>query len=155
MVKSPLYDRAILRLSAALYRWPLGAEDSPIFMTIVEQRSPICGSAIKLGIMQDETGRIAKIGMDVQACALGQASAAIFAANAIGLNAPDVAHYQQYCRDMLNGAVPKGDALSPDMTLLERAAPYPARHGAIMLPYMAALAALSEHPTSMDGTGRA
>ena len=33
-----------------------------------------------------ENGKIKKIGLDVKACALGQASASIFSKNAIGLN---------------------------------------------------------------------
>lgn len=131
--KSPLYDRDILRLAAALYRWPL--EDD--YHQTIEQRSPVCGSIIRLGVDWDDVGQISRFGMDVQACALGQASAAILAANAIGLTRPRFSRHYQHCHAVLSDKDFDEAGIWPNMALLARAAPYPARHGAILLPYQA------------------
>ncbi|MEM1131577.1 MAG: iron-sulfur cluster assembly scaffold protein [Pseudomonadota bacterium] len=146
MSNSALYDRDILRLAASLYRWPL--DDA--FERIAEKRSPVCGSTIRLGFDRDAAGRISRIGLDVQACALGQASAAIVAANALGLSQEEAELRAQQCRDLLDGNVCDAAELWPDMTLLSRAAPYPARHGAIMLPYEALSSAFADTPTETE-----
>ena len=48
-------------------------------------RAPLCGSAIILDLDTDDAGRITRVGMHVEACALGQASAAVMAACGIAV----------------------------------------------------------------------
>jgi len=75
-----LYTREVLALATSLSQWPL----DPGMPLSGAARSPTCGSAIALSLATDHAGAIAKIGLKAQACAIGQASAAIFAAAAAG-----------------------------------------------------------------------
>ena len=49
----------------------------------VTKRTAICGSSITLDLNISES-RIKKVGLDIKACALGQASACIFLTHAVG-----------------------------------------------------------------------
>lgn len=81
-----LYTREVLALATGLSQWPLDP-DLPLSGAA---RSPTCGSAIALSLATDQAGAIAKIGLKAQACAIGQASAAIFAAAAAGRDADNL-----------------------------------------------------------------
>src|SRR3546814_13550837 len=61
-----------------------------LFRSSVEKRSPTCGSRVTADVRMD-AGRVAEIGLDVKACALGQASASLMAARAVGLTADELA----------------------------------------------------------------
>ena len=92
----------------------------------------------------DREGRIARIGCRAQACAIGQAAAALFLDHAVGRSEAELAH----ARDELTRWL-TGDGLQPNwpgIALLDRARAYPARHGAILLAWDAALAALASQP---------
>ncbi|MEO1045134.1 MAG: iron-sulfur cluster assembly scaffold protein [Pseudomonadota bacterium] len=146
MAQSPLYDRDILRLAASLHRWPLD-DSHPIQ---VEKRAPVCGSNIVISAALDtDSDNIRAIGMHVSACALGQASAAILATHAEGLDRKTFERQYGYCCDLLNGVAADRHNGWPEMVLLARAAPYPARHGAILLPYQA-LAAVFAGQSALD-----
>ena len=74
--------------------------------------------------------------MKAQACAIGQAAAAIFAEAAAGRRGTEIAEAETAIRAWL-----AGDATLPNWPGLETLAPaqaYPARHGAIMLAWQAA-----------------
>lgn len=133
---SPLYTTDILRLAAETINWPrLSAPHLS-----VERRAPLCGSSLQLDLETDADGRIAAIGMRPQSCAMGQASATLFARHAIGKDAAAIRTVQDALRGWFSG---QNDAPDwPDIELLAAAKDYPARHGAILLPYVAALAAL-------------
>ena len=79
--------------------------------------------------------------MRVRACAVGQASAAIFARRRAGRDADAIARALAELEAWLadDGPRPTG----PASRALEPARAYPARHGAMLLPWKAALAALS------------
>ena len=79
---APLYNKDILRLAASI---PHHAR-LPDAQASVEKRSATCGSRVTADVRMAE-GRVAAMGLDVKACALGQASAALMAAQAIGLSA--------------------------------------------------------------------
>ena len=83
---SPLYSRDILRLAASIPH--LGRLDGGVS---VEKRSPVCGSRVTVDVVLDDGGRVAALGQEVHACALGQASAALMGAHAIGRNAAELA----------------------------------------------------------------
>ena len=109
-------------------------------------RSKSCGSTLALRVALGGDGKIARLGLRVQACAVGQASAAIFAEAAIGRTRNAIELASREMRNWLAGEGPKPDW--PGIELLEPARSYPARHGAIMLPWDAALAALSSGAAS-------
>lgn len=137
MSAARLYTPELLALAVDLARWPrLG--DAPLHG---EARSATCGSTLAMDLALDDAGRIERLGMAVRACAVGQASAAIFAREAGGRSVEDIARMLGLLEAWLAGeaAAPDWPGLSP----LEPARAYPARHGAMLLPWKAALAALS------------
>lgn len=132
----PLYTPELLALAVSLADVPLG-EDLPLRGEAV---SRTCGSTLAIGVRCDEAGRIERVGMQVSACAVGQAAAAIFAAGARGASADEIAAAESAISDWLGG----GDTPAwPAIEKIAGARPHPARHGAILLPWRAARAALS------------
>ena len=63
-----LYSPALLSLATELAEYPL----SKSFQFAGSDRSRTCGSTIDIGIDLDSRGRIASIGMQVAACAVGR-----------------------------------------------------------------------------------
>lgn len=106
-----------------------------------EARSPTCGSTIAIDLALDDEGRIARLGMRVRACAVGQASAAIFARHARGRDPAELRAALASLEAWLDDEGPAPDW--PDLALVAPARAYPARHGAMLLPWKAAAAALS------------
>jgi NifU-like protein involved in Fe-S cluster formation len=103
-------------------------------------RSPSCGSSLELGLSLDRAGRIERVGLRSHACAVGQSAAAIFARAAKGRDQAEIAAAASEVEAWLGG----GDLPDwPGLGVLARAQAYPARHAAVMLPWRAALAALS------------
>lgn len=76
----------------------------------------------------------------VQACAVGQAAAAIFASAASGRTRDDIRLTERHLAAWLSGGLSVPDW--PDIAMLEQARGLPGRHGAILLPWKAALDAL-------------
>lgn len=131
-VAAPLYNRDILRLAAHIPH--LGPLDHP--QARVERRSAVCGSRVVVEVRLDSSGRIAEIGQEVRACALGQASAALMGAHAPGRDAAEL----ERARDEL-GAFLRGEREEPGdwpgIAVLAAARGYPARHASILLPFEA------------------
>jgi len=133
-----LYSPALLGLATGLARFPL----TPDLPLRAEARSRSCGSVIALGLALDEQGCIASIGMQVSACAIGQASAALLAAGAVGTDPERVRDTAEALAAWLagEGALP---AIWPGLDPLAPALAHPGRHGALLLPWKAACEALS------------
>lgn len=131
-MNAPLYNAEILRLAASI---PFQARlDAP--MASVEKRSPVCGSRVTVDVDLDDEGRVAATGMLVRACALGQASAALMAAHAVGRDAGELAA----ARDQLTAWLAGERADVPDWPGLELflpALPHRARHPSIRLAFEA------------------
>lgn len=91
-------------------------------------------------------GTIKAIGLQARACAVGQASAAIFARHAQGNGAGTIG---AVLASMQHWQAGNGDQPDwPDLDLVAPAIDYPARHDAMLLPWKAALEALSSVPAS-------
>lgn len=130
-----LYTPQVLALATSLARYPLG-EDLPLRGSA---RSPTCGSTIELGLALDNQGAVQGIGLRAHACAIGQAAAAIFAEGAAGRDAMAIKTAEAAIGGWLaGGPLPNW----PMFDAIAAARAYPARHGAILLPWKAALAAL-------------
>lgn len=132
-----LYTPELLALTVELAKWPPLA-GAPLHG---EARSPTCGSTLAIDLATGPDGRITGLGLRVRACAVGQAAAAIFARYAAGRDASDLERALRELQAWLagNSGVPDW----PDMGLIGAARGFPARHGAIVLPWQAALTALS------------
>ena len=132
-----LYTPELLALAVELAEYP-PLDSAP---ARGEARSPTCGSTLAMDLSLDGQGRIARLGMRVRACAVGQASAAIFARHAPGRDLAAIRAALVRLEAWLDDEGPAPDW--PDLVLVEPARAYPARHGAMLLPWKAALAALS------------
>jgi NifU-like protein involved in Fe-S cluster formation len=132
-----LYTPELLALAVALSDYPA----DPLLPLHGHARSKSCGSTLAADIALDSNGRIATLGLQVRACAVGQAAAAIFAHAAVGR---DLAGIEAAYAEIASWLA--GDAALPDWPGLGAIAParaFSARHGAIMLPWTAGRAALS------------
>ena len=129
---APLYNRDILRLAAHIPH--LGGIEGA--EARVERRSAVCGSRVAVAVRLDGEGRIAALGQEVSACALGQASAALMGAHAVGREAKELARARDALTAYLRGA---SDAPGnwPGIEALAVARDYPARHASILLPFEA------------------
>jgi NifU-like protein involved in Fe-S cluster formation len=133
----PLYTTEILRLAASLREpHPLDREDGR-----AELRSPTCGSRIGLAVQLDHDRQVEGLSMEVHACAFGQASAALLERHALGRTHDDIAdalvELSRWLAD--EQAVIAG---WPDVGALAPARSRKGRHGAILLPFRALLAAI-------------
>jgi len=137
-VKQEPYTREILRLAASIpYLEPFDvvAEDG------VERRSPTCGSRMSIAVELDWADRVVRIRQAVEACAYGQASAALLGAHAIGRTKEEVAAALSGLESWLAG---KGEVPTawPGLEALAPALSRKGRHGAILLPFRTLLAAM-------------
>lgn len=132
-----LYSPTLLALATELANYPLDES----FANRAEARSRTCGSVIAMGLSLDEAGRVANIGMQVSACAIGQASAALLARSAADCEGQVIADTLGAIEHWLagTGALPAW----PGLEALAPARAHPGRHGALLLPWMAASMALS------------
>ena len=132
-----LYTPELLSLTLRLAEYPW-IEGLPL---LGNARSRSCGSTLAMGVEADGEGRIARIGMRVHACAVGQSAAAIFADAARGKSLDEIQAALAGIEAWLQGAAPLPDW--PGLDAIEAARGFPGRHGAMMLPWQAAQAALS------------
>lgn len=133
-----LYTPEVLRLATQLALFPLTDD----LEARVETRSRTCGSAVVMGVETDANGALQRLGMQVSACAIGQAAAAIFAGDARGRTHADVARASLALEGWLGGAA--DPPAWHGIRALEPARALSARHGAIMLAWRAATQALSK-----------
>jgi NifU-like protein involved in Fe-S cluster formation len=127
-----LYNRDILRLAASIpHQRRLERPQAS-----VEKRSPVCGSRVTVDVALDGTGRIAGLGQEVKACALGQAAASLMGAHALGRMPAELADARDALAGFLAGT--RNDPGEwPGLTIFSDARPYKARHPSILLPFEA------------------
>ena len=127
-----LYNRDILRLAASIpHQIPLERPQAS-----VEKRSPVCGSRVRVDVIVDEAGRVAALGQEVKACALGQASAALMGAGAIGSSRTELAEARDALAAYLSGAQ-EDPGCWPGLEIFRDARAFTARHASILLPFEA------------------
>lgn len=105
--------------------------------------SKLCGSTVVVDVaMQD--GVVTDFAHDVKACALGQASSSIMAANVVGASAEELRTVREVMWKMLkeNGAPPEGRFA--DLKYLEPVRDYKARHASTMLTFDAVVDAIDQ-----------
>ena len=136
-----LYTRDILRLAAAIpHQRRLAAPQAS-----AEKSSPVCGSRVVVDLVADDEGRVSELGQEIRACALGQASAALMGAHAIGRTAEELAAARDALAGYLAGSRDDpGDW--PGLAVFAPARAYSARHAAILLPFAAAAEAAATVP---------
>ncbi|MEQ7874851.1 iron-sulfur cluster assembly scaffold protein [Sphingomonas sp. ASV193] len=128
-MNAPLYTRDLLRLAADTHGRVAFADLSDAQIL----RSPTCGSRLATRVSLDEAGRVARIEQAVEACAFGQAAAALVAAHAPGHSLADARAAEAAVAAWLAG---ESDAEPwPGLSALDAARARAARHGAILLPF--------------------
>ena len=130
-MNAPLYNREILRLAAST---PV-AERLAAPMATVEKRSPVCGSRVTVDVNLGDDGRVSELGMLVRACALGQASASIMAAQVTGRTPNQLAEARDALALWLAGEGELPDW--PGLDIFTPALPHTARHASIRLAFEA------------------
>lgn len=129
-MNAPLYNTEILRLAAST---PSQRLADP--MASVEKRSPICGSRVTVDIDVDAAGHVTSVGILARACALGQASSSLFAAQAIGRSVEELAIARDQLTRWLAGEGPVPDW--PGIEVFTPAIAHSARHPSIRLAFEA------------------
>ncbi len=132
-VPSALYSRDILRLASAIPN--LGRLEHP--QASSEKSSKLCGSRVVVDLDLDGEGRVVALGQEVKACALGQASASLMAAHALGRTGFEIEEARSALADYLAGRSERpGDW--PGLEVFAEARRVPARHASILLAFEAA-----------------
>lgn len=120
-------------------------------MASVEKRSLVCGSRVLVDIVTDAEGKVTELGQEVNACALGQASASLMGSHVSGCKAPEIAEARDALAQYLKGERDEpGDW--PGLSIFADARRFPARHAAILLAFEAA--AEAAFLATADQTGR-
>ena len=135
-MNAPLYTTEILRLAASLSEpHELERDDG-----VARLRSSTCGSRMETTVQLDSEGRVEALSQIVLACAFGQASAALLEQSAIGRRRTEVKDAHDRFAAWLEGAADEPDW--PGILTLAPARSRKARHGAMLLPFRALLAAI-------------
>ena len=131
-----LYNTDILILSASLKNERLDAPNGT-----ARKVSKLCGSWLEIDVNMDGDV-ISEVALRVQACALGQSSAAILQQGIIGASLEEITEAKDALRAMLksDGEPPKGRF--ERLALLKGVKAYPARHTSTMLAFDAAAEAV-------------
>ena len=105
--------------------------------------SKICGSVVTVDLTLDGDV-IADFAIEVEACALGQASASVLAQHAVGATVAEIVAARDALKTMLkeNGPPPGGRFW--ELRHLEGVRAYPPRHTSTLLAYEAAVAAIED-----------
>jgi NifU-like protein involved in Fe-S cluster formation len=137
-MNAPLYNQQILRLATRIpHHARLANPDAT-----TEKRSPICGSRVTVDVILDRENTISELGLEVRACALGQAAAALMAEHAIGASAVLLADTRDALSAFLAGER-DNPGTWPGLDLFEPARPHLARHASILLAFEAAAEAVA------------
>jgi NifU-like protein involved in Fe-S cluster formation len=132
-----LYSARILALAADIPHH--GRLPAP--QGTARKRSPLCGSTVTADVAVQD-GRIAAFAQDVKACALGQASAAVLGAVAIGRTLPELLAARDALHAMLKDGGPVPAAPFDGYEVLLPARDYRNRHASILLALDATCAAM-------------
>jgi NifU-like protein involved in Fe-S cluster formation len=130
---SPLYTTDMLKLAVSTAT----IERLPTPQGSAERRSQLCGSRVVVDVILNGTGQISALGMEVRACAFGQASSALLAQHAIGKSLVEIeaardelSAYLAGCRDT--------PGQWPGLGIFDVARDHSARHPSIRLAFEAA-----------------
>ena len=145
-----LYSAKVLALAANMPR--AGRLDAP--QASSEKVSKLCGSKVTVDLCVED-GRVSDFAQDVQACALGQASAAILGEHVMGASVEEIVSARDQLRAMLkaNGPAPQGRF--SELSVLEVVKDYPARHASTLLAFEAAAEAARAASTRTSPAGAA
>ncbi|NMM27310.1 MAG: iron-sulfur cluster assembly scaffold protein [Glaciimonas sp.] len=131
-----LYNRTIRKLAEQAS----GAGRLARVDVSVMRDSPLCGDRVTLDLVM-HVGRVAKVGHEVNGCILCQASAAVIGLHATGKSGDEIRQAAAELKTMLKnaGPVPSGWA---ELACFAPVGGHASRHGCVLLPFEALVAAL-------------
>jgi NifU-like protein involved in Fe-S cluster formation len=106
--------------------------------------SRVCGSTVAVDVNLDGEGRIARIGVEPHACALGQAATSILARHAVGRSLAEIETARDALRAMLKEGAEPPQGEFWELRHLQPVRDYPPRHTSTMLAFEAAAEAMKE-----------
>lgn len=116
----------------------------------VERTSRLCGSKLRVYLKVDGD-HIVAFGQEVKACALGQASAGIFAMSVEGASFDELRAARLAMLDMLSGEGEGPVGRFEAARILAPVKDYKSRHGSVMLVFEAAVDAIDAVIAAQDG----
>ena len=134
-----LYSARVLALAANMPR--AGRLAAP--QASAERIAKLCGSRVRVDLVMDGE-RVGDFAQDVQACALGQASAAVLGAHIVGATIGELQLARDALSAMLKSGGPPPGGRFQDLRVLQPVKDFPARHASTLLAFEAALAAARE-----------
>lgn len=134
-----VYNTKILGFAGNIGR--IGRLDHPD--ATAKAHSKLCGSTVVVDVAMRD-GVVTDFAHDVKACALGQASSSIMAANVVGATAEELRAVREVMWKMLkeHGTPPEGRFA--DLKYLEPVRDYKARHASTMLTFDAVVDAIDQ-----------
>lgn len=134
-----LYSTRLLKLAANMPRvGRLAAPDAS-----VEKIAKLCGSRVVVDVVVD-AGRVVDFAQTVNACALGQAAAAILGQHVVGATLAELEVAAGQFRAMLQDGAPAPDGRFADLCMLAPVKDYPARHASTLLAFEAVTEAVRQ-----------
>jgi len=134
-----IYNKRILQFAGSIPR--LGRLDHPDASATAHSR--LCGSTVTIDLKVDGDV-VTDFAHEVKACALGQASSSIMAANVVGASADELRAVREAMRRMLKEDGPPPEGRFADLKFLEPVREYKARHASTMLTFDAVVDALDQ-----------
>ncbi|MDR2240863.1 MAG: iron-sulfur cluster assembly scaffold protein [Zoogloeaceae bacterium] len=132
-----LYQRALLDLAKAAH----GAGALPAPDGAALRDSPLCGDRVHMQVALT-AGRVRALAHDTKGCLLCQAAASLAGLHGIGLNAAEAAALREHIAAALAGSEMTAPAGWPELDLFAPARPHRNRHGCVLLPFDALIAAI-------------
>jgi NifU-like protein involved in Fe-S cluster formation len=133
-----LYHNRVLELAADIPH--AGRLKTPQGASLKVSR--VCGSTVAVDVNLDAEGRIAEIGVEPKACALGQAATSILARHAIGRSVTEIEAARDALRAMLKEGADPPQGEFWELRHLQPVKDYPPRHASTMLAFEAAAEAM-------------
>lgn len=134
-----LYHKELLRLAAEAH----GAGRLAGAQATATVDNPLCGDRITVDVTTSD-GRIARVGYEVKACLLCQASASLIGAHAAGASREEIQAIADQIGGMLRQHQPLPGGVWAKLEVFTPVAPHKSRHRCVLLPFEALLKALAE-----------
>ena len=134
-----IYNRRILTFAGTIPRLGRLADAE----ASASAHSRLCGSTVTVDLKM-EGDVVSDFAHEVRACALGQASSSIMAANIVGASAGELRAVRETMRRMLKENGPPPEGRFADLRFLEPVRDYRARHASTLLTFDAVVDALEQ-----------
>lgn len=106
--------------------------------------NPLCGDRVTLDLRLDGDGRVVELAHAVRGCVLCRAAAALLGEHAVGLDAAGLGAVRDGLRGRLRAGTPlPDDPAWSELAVFEPVAAHRSRHECVLLPFEAAVEALS------------